>query len=177
MRISRSSSVKYHQANYAAHSAWIERLNFGHQLDLSLSTLLQVLPNILAAIAAIASAIAAWQSSVTSNRQLAFQKNLAKDQDSLFQIRLTLTSLRKLKRLTGNPLAANDTDFMSIERMYLDIKKDLEELSQRGFLPPERSFFDAPSLAVAMSNAMDTVPKAFEAEIARIEIRISCLFS
>ncbi len=66
---------------------------------------------------------------------------------------------------------------MSMERMYLDIKTDLEELCESGFLPLGRSPFDPPSLTAAMNDASGAVAEAIEGEIARIETRIAGLFS
>jgi len=64
-----------------------------------------------------------------------------------------------------------------MERMYLDIKSDLEELCESGFPPPGRSVFAPPSLAAAMNDASGTVVDAIEGETVRIEIIIAGLFS
>ena len=66
---------------------------------------------------------------------------------------------------------------MSMERMYLDVKTDIEALSESGFLPSGKSLFDSPSLTAAMNDASGTVAEAIEREIARIEIRIAESFS
>lgn len=64
---------------------------------------LQIALGILATVAAIASAIAAWKSQVAANEALNFQRKISKHQDSLLILRSTLDALFQLKRILINP--------------------------------------------------------------------------
>lgn len=141
-----------------------------------MSPTLQILLGLLATIAAIASAVAAWKSFITSQSALDFQKKLSKSQDDLFVTRLTLTNLRRLKRIIASPLAASDEDFSSTEQLYLEIKKDLEHLSENSALPPRGvSFFAASSLAEVIDDR-GVATEEIDVEIKRIETKINGLF-
>lgn len=147
-------------------------------LDCQLTEKFQILLGLLATIAAIASAVAAWKASVTSQRQFAFHKKWTGSEDDLFLMRLTLKNLRRLKRIADNPLAVHDEDFLAIERIYSDIKTDLEHLFDKGALAPrESTFFDKPTFAKAIGDKAGIAAEAIEREIIRIQTKIDKIFS
>lgn len=143
--------------------------------DLELNQFLQILLALLATIAAIASAVAAWKSFVISQNALDFQKKLAKHQDDVFALRLILTNLYRLKRLLGNPLAASDGDFSSVELIYLEIKNDLDRLTESATLPHGRSALLATSSLADLIQDRNSTIRLLDTEIRMIETTISDL--
>lgn len=93
---------------------------------------LQIALGILATVAAIASAIAAWKSQVAANEALNFQRKISKHQDSLLILRSTLDALFQLKRILINPSDISDEEFMSLEKIHGLIKKNIDALERGG---------------------------------------------
>ncbi|AXO62488.1 hypothetical protein DZC76_15445 [Pseudomonas sp. phDV1] len=138
---------------------------------------LQITLAALATLAAIASAVAAWKAQTAAREALDFQKRLSKHQDSLFLLRSTIASLWQLKRILGNPIEARDDEFMALESIHRQIKRNLESLTQSGTLPPrESSLFEAQSFG----EIVDQIPSANEEidhEIKRHQAKIDEIFS
>lgn len=145
--------------------------------DLELNQCLQILLASLATIAAIASAVAAWKSSVISQNALDFQKKWAKHQNDVFALRLTLANLNRLKRILSNPLAASDDEVSSIDLIYLEIKNDLSLLTENTTLSQGRSAFLAASSLADLIQDKDAARNLIDTEIRMIETTISHLFS
>lgn len=140
-----------------------------------MNEILQLALAFLATIAAIASAVAAWKSYVASQGALAYQKKYTKHQADVFALRLAHTNLSRLKRILRNPLAASDEDFSSVDLIYLEIKNDLERLSENNILPTGRSaFLAASSLAELLYDKGAAVSK-IDIEIKMIEATINDL--
>ena len=138
---------------------------------------LQITLAILATIAAIASAIAAWTSQISAREALNFQKKLSKNQDSLFLIRSTIELLWQLRRILANPLEVSDEEFTGLENTHRQIKANLESLTRSGALPARESkLFDA----ISLGEVVDRMPSAgheIELEINRLQTKINEIFS
>lgn len=138
---------------------------------------LQITLAVLATLAALGSAIAAWKAQTAAREALAFQKRLSKHQDSLFLLRSTIASLWQLKRILGNPIEARDKEFEALESIHRQIKSNLESLTQSGtLLPRESSLFEAQSFG----EIVDQMPSANEElddEIKRLQTKINEIFS
>lgn len=89
---------------------------------------------ILATIAAVASAVAAWKSQTAATEALEFQKKLTRHQDDLILLRSTKETLFQLKRVLVNPFEASDEDFLAMESTHSLVKRNLESLYQSGAL-------------------------------------------
>lgn len=138
---------------------------------------LQITLAVLATLAALASAVAAWKAQIASREALDFQKRLSKHQDSLFLLRSTIASLWQLKRILGNPIEARDDEFEAIESIHRQIKGNLESMTQSGtLLPRESGLFEAQSFG----EIVDQMPSAREEidhEIKRLQAKIDEIFS
>ena len=130
----------------------------------------------LAAVSSLAAAIAACMSYRTSKQSLCFQKNLARSQNYFQKLASTLTKMESLKILLDNLSEISDEQFKSIEPLYLDIKSDLQYLSESIILKGKpSSFFSASSLGEAVgqtSNHRDEINH----EIGQIKKVISEMF-
>jgi hypothetical protein len=143
--------------------------------NLKLNQFLQILLGSLATVAAIASAVAAWKSSVLSQSALDFQKKLAKHQNDVFALRLTLTNLNRLKRIIRNPLATSDDEFSVVELIYLEIKNDLDRLTENTSLPLGRSAILVSSSLTDLIQDKDAAANLIDTEMKMIEATISDL--
>ena len=138
--------------------------------------MLEITLIVMATTAAIASAIAAWRSYLTSESALSFQKKFSRNQSAIARLHSIITKLRCLKSILVNPLAASDEKFQSMESLHLEIKSALEGLSEEGIVKPRESeFFNALSFA----EIVDQQPVAAEEidkEIKRLEAKINEIF-
>ena len=138
---------------------------------------LQITLGVLATIAAIASAIAAWKSQVSSHQALEFQKRLARHQDSIFLIRSTIDRLLQLKRILANPLLASDEEFGEVENIHRQIQKNLESLAQSNVIPPSDSLlFKAESFGEIIDQ-MTISNEEIDREVSRLKAKIDEIFS
>ena len=138
---------------------------------------LQITLAILATIAAIASAVAAWKAQTAAREALDFQKRLSKHQDSLFLLRSTIANLWQLKRILVNPYEVSDDEFTELESVHRQIKRDLENLTRSGTLLPRESKLFA---AKSFGEIVDQMPASNEEiglEIRRLQAKIDEIFS
>lgn len=126
----------------------------------SMHPALQIALGILATIAAIASAVAAWKSQVAANESLNFQKKLSKHQDSLLLLRSTLDSLWQLKKILKNPHDVSDEEFINLESIHSQIKTNLKLLERAGI-----SFNENNSEILKASSFGEIVDKINNSEI------------
>jgi len=81
------------------------------------------------AVATSFAAFSAWCSYRVSRESLKFQKIIAKNQNKTIQFNNVLIKLCSLKRLQKNVLDLSDDEFSSIEGIFDEVLKQLEELS------------------------------------------------
>lgn len=138
---------------------------------------LQITLGLLATLAAIASAVAAWKAQTAAHEALNFQKRLSKHQDSLFLLRTTIESLWQLKRVLASPVEVSDEEFGSLEGLHQQIKANIESLNRSGVLPSRQSnLFEAQSFG----EIVDQIPAAndeIDQEINRLQAKIDEIFS
>lgn len=146
-------------------------------MEYPVSLTIQIILAVMATIAAIASAIAAWKVQTTASNALEFQKKLSKHQDSLFLLRSTISSLWQLKRILEEPLAAGDDEFGSFDNIHTQIGQNLESLIQAGVIQRRSfSFFAARSRAQIVDR-MPFASQEIDIEIKRLEAKINEIFS
>lgn len=103
-------------------------------MEYLMSPTIQFILGIMSTIAAISSANAAWRAHTTASNTLDFQKKLSKHQDSVFLLRSTISSLWQLKRIIEAPLAADDEEFESFDKIHRQIRLNLDSLFLDGTL-------------------------------------------
>lgn len=142
-----------------------------------MTSITQLVLATLATVAAIASAIAAWQARATAKESLKFQKTISRHQDSLFLLRSTIEYLWQLKRIIDAPLAVDDHEFESLDEIHRRVRLNLESLARSGVIQSSESTFFA---AHSRAEIIDQIPngtREIEVEIKRLEARISEIFS
>jgi hypothetical protein len=131
----------------------------------------------MAAIAAVASAVAAWKSSRTGENALKFQKQFFRNQRNIARIQAIITKLRCLKTILLNPLESSDEKFRSLAALHGEIRSELADLVEEGVLPTRKSeFFEAASFA----EIVDQLPHAgneIDEEIKRLEGKVDEAFA
>ena len=138
---------------------------------------LQITLAILATIAAIASAIAAWKAQVSSRQALDFQKRLAKHQDSLFLLRSTIDRLLQLKRILADPLLASDEEFGELENIHRQIRTNLQSLTQSKVISSRDSLiFKAESFGEIVDQ-MIIANEEIDREVNHLQAKIDEIFS
>lgn len=138
---------------------------------------LQITLAILATVAALASAVAAWKAQTAAREALAFQKRLSKHQDSLFLLRSTIANLWQLKRILASPAEVSDDEFVALESVHNQIKRDLQSLTRSGTLLPRESRLFA---VQSFGEIVDQMPHANDEiglEIQRLQAKIDEIFS
>jgi hypothetical protein len=131
----------------------------------------------MAAIAAIASAIAAWKAQSIASKSFDLQKKISKHQEGIFLLRTTISSLWQLKRILGQPLAASDDEFSSFHNIHRQIRLNLESLVQsRTIEETQSSFFSDLSRAEIVDN-LPHANQAIDGEIKRLEVRVNEIFA
>lgn len=137
---------------------------------------LQITLALLATLAAIASAVAAWKAQTAAGKALDFQKTLSKHQDSLFLLRSTLEILWQLKRIFASPLEVSDEEFGTLESLHRQIKTNLDSLTQSRILLPRQSrLFEAQSFGEIVDQM--TRSEEIDSEIKRLQAKIDEIFS
>lgn len=138
---------------------------------------LQITLAILATFAAIASAIAAWRSQVSSRQALDFQKRLAKHQDSLFLLRSTIDRLLQMKRILADPLLASDDEFGELESIHRQIRTNLQSLTQSKVISSRDSpLFKAESFGEIVDH-MNIANEEIDGEVNHLQSKIDEIFS
>ena len=138
---------------------------------------LQIALAILATVAAIASAVAAWKAQTAAREALDFQKRLLRHQDSLFLLRSTIANLWQLKRILATPEEVSDDEFGELGSVHRQIKRDFESLTRSGTLQPRDSKLFA---AKSFGEIVDQLPVSNEEiglEIRRLQAKIDEIFS
>lgn len=143
----------------------------------SMHPALQISLAILATLAAVSSAVAAWKAQSAARETLDFQKRLSKHQDSLFLLRSTIESLWRLRRILVNPLSSPDDDFDAMEEIHRQIRSNLESLTQSGILPSRRSVLFAADSFAEIVDQMPVASGEIDAEIKRLQAKINDIFS
>lgn len=143
-----------------------------------MSPCIQIVIGIMAAIAAIASAIAAWKAQSIASKSFDLQKKISKHQEGIFLLRTTISSLWQLKRILGQPpLAASDDEFSSFHNIHRQIRLNLESLVQsRTIEETQSSFFSDLSRAEIVDN-LPHANQAIDIEIKRLEFRVNEIFT
>ncbi|BCX53881.1 hypothetical protein FSY45_22550 [Comamonas sp. Z1] len=132
---------------------------------------------ILATIAAVASAIAAWKSQIAATQALEFQKKLTRHQDDLILLRSTKETLFQLRRVLVNPWEASDEDFLAMESTHSVVKRNLESLYQSGALIGELpAFFQVQGRAQIVDLIPHSLP-AIDQEIRKLQGKIDEIFA
>ena len=146
-------------------------------MEYLMSPTIQFILSIMATVAAISSAIAAWKAHTTASNTLDFQKKLSKHQDSVFLLRSTISSLWQLKRIIEAPLAADDEEFESFDKIHRQIRLNLESLFLDGTLQRlNPSFFTEHSRAEIIDKMPDAIGE-INFEIKRLMAKINEIFS
>lgn len=141
------------------------------------SALITIAVPILATIAAIASAVAAWKSQTAARQALEFQKKLSRHQDDLLLLRSTKETLFQLRRVLVNPWEASDEDFLAMESTHSLVKRNLESLYQSGALAGELpAFFQVQGRAQIVDLMAVAVPE-IDREIKRLQAKIDEIFT
>lgn len=132
----------------------------------------QIFLAFLATFSAIASAVAAWKSQSSAKRTLDFQKRISQNQNTIFLLHSTLENLWRLKRIIIFPYEVSDEEYQSIDRIYDQIKINLDQLTSFGFLIPDdhSNFFNHEkigSLTIAITE-IDREMKILQKKLAAI---------
>ena len=137
----------------------------------------QIIATGCAAVAAVASAIAAWKSYQTGENTLKFQKQFSRNQRNIVRIQAVITKLRCLKTILLNSYESTDEEFQSLEALHGEIKSELEELVDTGVLSPRKSkFFEAISFAEIVGQ-QGYAGSEIDQEIKRLEGRVDEIFA
>lgn len=146
-------------------------------MEYPVCTTTELILTVMATIAAIASAITACKAHTTASNALDFQKKLSKHQDSIFLLRSTISSLWQLKRIIEAPLAADDEEFESFDKIHRQIRLNLESLFLDGTLQRlNPSFFTEHSRAEIIDKMPDAIGE-INFEIKRLMAKINEIFS
>jgi len=89
---------------------------------------------ILATVATIAAAIAAWFSYMVSKGSLEFQKSYAKNMSQIEELNRTISKAETLQILVPEPLAMSDDEFDSIDSLIANLQSELKRLDIRNVI-------------------------------------------
>lgn len=142
-----------------------------------MSICVQILLGIMATVAAIASAIAAWKSRSIAKSALDFQKALARHQQDIFLMRDTISKLWQLKRLIENPLASDDDEFNRLHSIHVQIRQNISSLTESGVIESRESRFFSPLSWAEIVDEMPDESREINIEINRLEAKINQIFS
>lgn len=146
-------------------------------MEYPVCTTTELILTVMATIAAIASAITACKAHTTASNALDFQKKLSKHQDSIFLLRSTISSLWQLKRIVEAPLAADDNEFESFDKIHRQIRRNLESLALEGAVQRLNSGFFADHSRAELAYEMQHAISAIDIEIQRLMAKINEIFS
>lgn len=142
-----------------------------------MSPSIQLITGILAAIAAIASAVAAWKAQSIAQRSFDLQQKITMHQADIFLMRSTISALWQLKRILGQPLAVSDEDFGSFDKIHCQIRMNLESLAQMRAIEDPRSTFFSDLSRAEIVDQLPQANQAIDTEIKRLESKINEIFS
>ncbi len=143
-----------------------------------MSPYIQVVIGIMATIAAIASAIAAWKAQSIASKSFELQKKISKHQGDIFLLRTTISNLWQLKRILEKPQSASDYEFNSLHNIHRQIRLSLESLVQSHIAEEAQSSFFSED--ISWNEIVGNLPNANEAidlEIRHLETKINEIFS
>lgn len=146
-------------------------------MNISQETLQSLIVPSLSALSAFAAAVAAWGSHKSARDTLAFQKRLAKHQDSLFLLRSTIESLWQHKRIFSDPLAAPDLDFANLVDAHSLIKRKMRDLVESGVLLPRDSGFFNASTEIEIAARIGEAVEEIDKEIQRMQAKINEIYA
>lgn len=89
---------------------------------------------VLTTVATLSAAIAAWFSYRISKNSLNFQKNYAKNQSLVNELRSVSNKARTILSLISNPLDAPDNQFALIEPLFAELKANIQHFSNIGII-------------------------------------------
>lgn len=142
-----------------------------------MSPLIQLTIAILATVAAIASAVAAWKAQAIAFRSFDLQKKITKHQQDIFLIRSTISSLWQLKRTLSQPLAASDNDVAALDNTLRQIRLNLESLSQSGTTKEETSAILSNISWTEIARSMPKNINEIDLNIKQLEKKLDDIFS